>query len=212
MSPPLICLLPRLSSSSLSLVSRSPSLPFCRLKVNPTSKACLWKVVCSLYRPPEALHLSSFCCSFFLSLPFLVFIRSAVPHSAAVAESTHKHAHAQNDAHKTHCSTAKWMPGWESQMLCYFISANTISGDAVPTREPQGAPGPFSEIQTITQANCSVVSLCPSFFHYGPFLSTSQKLEWFCVCANSNCVCVVDLLCRFDNANQGQWTQCELEE
>lgn len=192
MSPPLICLLPRLSSSSLSLVSLVFFLHLCLsavLKWIPLQKLVSERLSAASTDPPRLFIFLLFCCSFFLSLPFLVFIRSAVPHSAAVAESTHKHAHAQNDAHKTHCSTAKWMPGWESQMLCYFISANTISGDAVPTREPQGAPGPFSEIQTITQANCSVVSLCPSFFHYGPFLSTSQKLEWFCVCANSNCVC-----------------------
>lgn len=137
----------------------------------------------------------SFCCSF-LFLSVLVFIRSAVPPNAAVAEQTY--------THKTHCSPTKQMAGWECQMLCYFIPTNTISGDAAPTREPQGAPGLSQKCRQSYKANCSVVSLRPSFLHYRQFIWTSWKPEWLCVlyvclcvhgCIYCICVCLICSAC-----------------
>lgn len=149
-----------------------------------------------LQTSPEACHLFfSFCCSF-LFLSVLVFIRSAVPPNAAVAEQTY--------THKTHCSPTKQMAGWECQVLCYFIPTNTISGDAAPTREPQGAPGLSQKCRQSYKANCSVVSLCPSFLHYRQFIWTSWKPEWLCVlyvclcvhgCIYCICVCLICSAC-----------------
>lgn len=101
------------------------------------------------------------------------------------------HAYTENDTHKTYCSSAKWMAGWESQTLCYSIPANAISGDTVPTREPLRGTEAFSEMQTITQAYCYVVPL-PSlllplqtfffYFLYQPAESPNTKeAAWCCV-------------------------------
>lgn len=122
------------------------------------------------------------------------------------------HAYTENDTHKTYCSSAKWMAGWESQTLCYSIPANAISGDTVPTREPLRGTEAFSEMQTITQAYCYVVPLpslllpLQTFFFIYFFISTSWKPQHqrgcMVLCAQTAClhICVLWL---FDHANQG---------
>lgn len=96
----------------------------------------------------------AFCCSFFISL-FSCFYSIYCVLWTAIAI----HTHTQNGTHKTHCSTARWMTGWECQILCYFMRANSLWSCGTNQRAPWGT-GAFSEMQTIIQANCFVISLC----------------------------------------------------
>lgn len=128
-----------------------------------------------------SLYLSFFCCFYSIcSAP-----------STYHGRTNSTHTYTENDTHKTYCSSAKWMAGWESQTLCYSIPANAISGDTVPTREPLRGTEAFSEMQTITQANCYVVPLpsrllpLQTFFFINQLKAPTPKRLHGAVCTNS---------------------------
>lgn len=198
---PLICLLSMLSSHSHPLPLIFFVLPVFALRpcrsavfkwillqklVSERSSAAsadpLWPFIFLLYVALFfSLYLSFFCCFYSIcSAP-----------STYHGRTNSTHTYTENDTHKTYCSSAKWMAGWESQTLCYSIPANAISGDTVPTREPLRGTEAFSEMQTITQANCYVVPLpslllpLQTFFFINQLKAPTPKRLHGAVCTNS---------------------------